>query len=268
MDLLLIVSLFFLFFMKLSEVNEYLHFHLWDEELCVEVESILTKLGYIKSKVNKDELKAKFGEFKKANHLAYEEGIGKTTADLLIKLSSSNSKKSLHPMIIAIDLGHGCPPDTGAVGIRKEDDLIEEVGRSLIKKLEDFGHICVDVRPGKAKRVGDSLSQRCQKANFSGAKYFISLHFNAFNGKASGTEVFAISNPGRRLALSVVNEIASLGFKNRGVKNGSHLFVLRNTNMPAILIEGCFIDSQEDITIYKKEQMSQAIFDGLTKVLT
>ena len=93
---------------------------------------------------------------------------------------------------------------------------------------------------------------------------FVSIHFNAFNGFANGSEVFATSNAGRKIAKSVLDEILKMGFFNRGVKNGSHLFVLQNTNMPAILVEGCFIDSPKDMQLFNSESMANAIVKGLT----
>ena len=46
------------------------------------------------------------------------------------------------------------------------------------------------------------------------------------------------------LANNVLNNIVNdFGFRNRGIKDGDHLYVLRNTNMPAILVEGCFLDN-------------------------
>jgi N-acetylmuramoyl-L-alanine amidase len=90
------------------------------------------------------------------------------------------------------------------------------------------------------------------------------LHFNCFNGQANGTEVYATSDKGRQIAKPVLDEIVKLGFFNRGVKSGSHLFVLKNTNMPAILVESCFIDSQKDVNLYNAEAISNAIVKGLT----
>ena len=46
------------------------------------------------------------------------------------------------------------------------------------------------------------------------------------------------------MATNVLNNIVSeFGFRNRDIKEGDHLYVLRNTNMPAILVEGCFLDN-------------------------
>lgn len=169
-------------------------------------------------------------------------------------------------MKIGFDLGHGCNSDRGARGIRAEEDLINEVGADVIAGLREAGHTVLEVRPAKAINVRDSLQQRCTMANFGRCDYFVSLHFNAFNGKANGTEVFAISEKGKQLASPVLGEICQLGFTNRGVKDGSHLFVIKNTKMPAILIEGCFIDSKQDVERYDKGEISGAILKGLLKV--
>jgi N-acetylmuramoyl-L-alanine amidase len=167
-------------------------------------------------------------------------------------------------MKFGIDIGHNSPPDTGARGLRVEDQLTLDVGNRVIEKLKALGHEIISCKPQSSSSVKDSLSQRVNKANANRVELYVSIHFNAFNGRANGTEVFAGSDTSRRIAKPVLDEIVKLGFFNRGVKSGSHLFVLRNTNMPAILIECCFLDSQKDISLYNPESMANAIVKGLT----
>ena len=167
-------------------------------------------------------------------------------------------------MRFGIDIGHNSPPDTGAKGIKYEDNLTLDVGNRVMGKLKDLGHQTIDCKPTKSYSVRNSLHQRTAKANSSKVDIFVSIHFNAFNGYANGTEVFAISSTGKKIAKSVLDEILKMGFFNRGVKNGSHLFVLKNTNMPAILVECCFIDSGKDMKLFDSETMANAIVKGLT----
>ncbi|PPJ65140.1 N-acetylmuramoyl-L-alanine amidase [Cuspidothrix issatschenkoi] len=167
-------------------------------------------------------------------------------------------------MKFGIDIGHNCPPDSGANGIKSEDKLTMELGNKIIAKLESLGHTVIPCKPNSARTVNQSLGRRCEKANNNRVDFFVSIHFNAFNGQANGTEVFAISDAGRKVAQKVLDEIVKLGFFNRGVKSGSHLYVLRRTNMPGILIEGCFIDSAKDMQLYDSEAMANAIVAGLT----
>ena len=165
-------------------------------------------------------------------------------------------------MKFGIDMGHNCPPDTGATGIKQEDALTKAVGTQLIQKLKAAGHTAIDCTPTSASSVTDSLRQRTNKANANNVNVYISIHFNKFNGIANGTEVFAISNASQGIAQSVLKEILKLGFHGRGVKN-TGFFVLKNTQMPAILIECCFCDSKTDMDHFDAEKMAEAIKDGL-----
>ncbi|MDY6784421.1 MAG: N-acetylmuramoyl-L-alanine amidase [Cyanobacteriota bacterium] len=163
-----------------------------------------------------------------------------------------------------IDMGHNAFPDIGASGIAQEDKLTVDVGTRVMTKLANLGHVPINCTPKWASSVIDSLSKRCQIANANRVDYFVSIHFNAFNGSANGTEIFAISSGGRRIAQNVLTNILRLGFYNRGVKDGSQFFVLKHTNMPAILVECCFLDSRRDMDLYDPEQMANAIVRGLT----
>ncbi|MDF5708490.1 MAG: N-acetylmuramoyl-L-alanine amidase [Nostoc sp. S4] len=167
-------------------------------------------------------------------------------------------------MKFGIDSGHNCPPDTGARGIKVEDNLTLDVGNRVIPKLRALGHEVVVCKPNSASTVRESLSKRCATANNSKVDIYVSIHFNSFNGQANGTEVFATSDTGRKIAKPVLDEIVKLGFFNRGVKSGSHLFVLKNTDMPAILVECCFVDSAKDMNLFDAEAMANAIVKGLT----
>ena len=97
------------------------------------------------------------------------------------------------------------------------------------------------------------------------ADLFVSIHMNAGGGR--GTEVWIGSERGRHIAEKVVRSISELGFRNRGVKlqgkDGKGLYVLRHTRMTAILVEGCFVDSREDMELYDADRMAFAIWRGI-----
>lgn len=170
-------------------------------------------------------------------------------------------------MKLAIDIGHNCPPDTGASKFGNEDKMNRLVGEQLISKLAKAGVDIVDCRPSRTANVANSLIKRCAAANRENADYFISLHHNAGGGE--GTEVFAISEKGKAVAIKVLGRIAKLGFHSRGVKSQG-FYVLNNTSMPAILIEICFVDCKTDVELWESlghEKIAQAIFDGLNEAL-
>lgn len=168
-------------------------------------------------------------------------------------------------MKIAIDIGHNAPyKDTGAVGVNqvREDDLTKAVGERLIELLEAADHKVIRTAPKSCINVNQSLRHRCSVANKAQADVFVSIHFNAFNSRAHGTEVFATSRIGQGIAKEILQEICKLGFYNRGVKT-ANFYVLKNTTMPAVLVECCFCDSQKDMDLYDPDAMSLAIAEGL-----
>jgi N-acetylmuramoyl-L-alanine amidase len=163
----------------------------------------------------------------------------------------------------AVDPGHGCYPDTGAEGYLNEQNCALDIANRVISKLQILGHQAWNVRPSSASSVSNSLQQRCDNA--SNADYLLSIHLNAGGGK--GSEVFAMSAAGNTLASSVLKSLVSLGFVNRGVKDGSNLYVIKHSKPVAILIEVCFVDTQSDADLYNKlgaEVIASAIVQGLT----
>jgi N-acetylmuramoyl-L-alanine amidase len=167
----------------------------------------------------------------------------------------------MKPLKLAIDIGHNCPPDSGAIGIKSEDKLNIEIGYKVINLLSKVeGITCINVTPKKATSVVNSLFHRTDTANLSGCKYYLSIHHN--KGGGHGTEIFAMTSLGRAIASPILKEICHLGFKNRGIKDGSGYFVLRNSTMPAIIIEVCFVDSQEDINLWDADKIADAIVKG------
>ncbi|NJL64903.1 MAG: N-acetylmuramoyl-L-alanine amidase [Methylacidiphilales bacterium] len=170
-------------------------------------------------------------------------------------------------MKIAIDIGHNCPPDTGALGVKSEDEMNRLVGEFLIKLLISAGVDVIDCRPKSATTVGLSLWKRTNSANTCGADFYVSLHHNA--GGGLGSEVFAVSDEGIAAAKRVLSKLVGLGFRDRGVKRQG-FYVIKNTLMPAILVEVCFVDSNADCTLWDKlgcKAIAQAIFEGLQESL-
>ncbi|KIE48337.1 N-acetylmuramoyl-L-alanine amidase family protein [Clostridium argentinense CDC 2741] len=55
-------------------------------------------------------------------------------------------------------------------------------------------------------------------------------------------------------ATRVLNNLVGLGYTNRGIKDGSNLYVIRNTKAKAMLIECCFCDNKEDMNKYDAEK--------------
>ena len=174
-------------------------------------------------------------------------------------------------IILAIDIGHNVPYDTGAVGIRREDDLNMLVGNALISKLRGRGIKAVNCTPNTAKSLNDSLYQRVITANNCDATLFVSIHHNACPG-GYGAEVLCIKDNyqdrlSTKVGEAILNELASIGLRNRGVKDRRDLYVINNTSMPALLVECAFVDSSLDMANYNPEKTATAIYKGICTAL-
>ncbi len=167
-------------------------------------------------------------------------------------------------MKIAIDCGHTLSgADYGAVGIKAESVLTREVGTRVINKLKALGNSVINCTMDTCNTLGESLGYRVNKANVNNVDLFVSIHFNCFNGQAHGTEVFTWGGEQLPEATRVLNNLVGLGYANRGIKDGSNLFVIRNTKAKAMLIECCFCDNKNDMDKYDAEKIANAIVEGI-----
>ena len=158
---------------------------------------------------------------------------------------------------IFIDQGHnpsGANAGAEGNGLR-EQDVTYIVGRYLYDLLSanpnfeaKLSRENADVSLGNSNLT--SLQTRVRAANSWGADYFISIHTNgSTNPAGNGTEayVYRINTQSYYLAQHMVNAISErMGTANRGVFAIPSLYVLRRTNMPAVLMEIGFISNPSD----------------------
>ena len=147
-------------------------------------------------------------------------------------------------MHIAIAGGHSANA-RGASGFIDEYDCDRAFVAQLIPAFESQGWYVTDCS-NDADSVNGELAEECRIANGSGADLFIAVHFNA--GGGTGTEVWHYpGSSAESYAEGVSSELASaMGLRNRGAKATTGLYVLNRTTMPAILIEVCFVDTEQD----------------------
>lgn len=167
-------------------------------------------------------------------------------------------------MKFGINCGHTVSgPGSGTVGIIKESDETRAVGNALMSLLTSNGHKVVNCTIDKAGSQSVYLKEAVDLANQQNLDYFISIHFNAGGGE--GVEVYTYQGRQFTDALEVCANISSLGFKNRGVKDGSGLYVIKKTKAKAMLIECCFVDT-EDANKYKQlgaQKIAEAIYKAI-----
>ncbi|MBE9909974.1 N-acetylmuramoyl-L-alanine amidase [Enterococcus mundtii] len=149
--------------------------------------------------------------------------------------------------------------DPGAVGNgRREADVV----RTITQKMQAIASVA-NTSDQSATTVNQNLQNQVNAMNSAGNGWAITNHLNAFNGQATGAEVWywAGNEEARKKAAEVSAAIAkALGIVDRGAKATTSLFVHRNTNsgVNVLLIEWCFIDNANDMRRLDKN-MDQAI---------
>lgn len=175
---------------------------------------------------------------------------------------------------LVIDLGHG-GSDPGAVGQNKthEADIVLDIGKVLNELLKSYD---LDFKFTRLSNRHISLKERAKIANDFKADYFLSIHINSTKNKSvRGVEVWQYSNENDKLnkfSSGVCEDISKIfNIKNRGVKLSKELSVLKNTKMPASLIEVDFIsniDAEKDLKVSDNiKAIALAIKNNLIKLL-
>ena len=150
--------------------------------------------------------------------------------------------------ILVIDLGHG-GADPGAVGPNgtHEADLVLAIGKELNELLKGYN---LSIKFTRLSNIYLSLTERAKIANDFKADYFLSIHINSASDKTvRGVEVWQYSNKNEKLnkfSNGLCTDVSKiLNIRNRGLKLSKELSVLRNTTMPAALIEVDFISNAQ-----------------------
>lgn len=146
---------------------------------------------------------------------------------------------------VVIDSGHGAQDNGARIGYIYEKHLALDVARRLERFLSAEGIRTVMTR---TTDVFIPLEKRSELANKTRDSVLVSIHFNMVNyAGPKGVEAWFYNEEGRNLASFVQEEIvSSLRTVNRGVKFARYK-ILRTCNRPAVLIEGGFISTKEDL---------------------
>ena len=180
---------------------------------------------------------------------------------------------------IYIDQGHN-PRDynTGAEGNGfYEQDITYEIGRRLYNLLLSNPEFTPRLSRPTAETIlgtsnSTSLVARVNEANAWPADIFISLHNNAAeNPNATGNEAL-VYGPGQRVANDLAREILAqltltTGLRNRGIVYRPGLYVLKKTQMPAVLVEMGFISNPYDADLLANSPylFATGIYRGILK---
>lgn len=202
--------------------------------------------------------------------------IGYVKSDYVTLSTSSLSPSDNKKPTVVIDAGHG-GIDQGASGTEQntEKDMTLALSNLVAEKLEQKEQIHVvktrdealDQQLTNEKRKQE-LSEKTRIANENNAELFVSIHFNSGPSSANGTETYHYESEQSKTLSKTIHKhvVKATGFKDRGM-DSRNLYVLKNTDMPAVLLEIGFISNSYENKAMQtpafQERVAQAIADGI-----
>ena len=168
--------------------------------------------------------------------------------------------------LVVLDAGHGGENPGAIYNGRQEKDDALELTLAVGRILEANG---VDVYYTRETDIFETPLQKAQEANQTGADYFVSIHRNSspMPNQYTGIETLVYNQYGEaaRLAYNINDKLEDVGFENQGVNERTNLAVLRRTQMPAVLVEVGFINTDADNVLLdaRFDDVAQAIADGI-----
>lgn len=168
--------------------------------------------------------------------------------------------------LIVLDAGHGGANPGAVYQGRQEKDDVLALTLAIGRILEDRG---VDVYYTRTTDIYESPAQKAEEGNQVGADYFVSIHrnFSPYPNQYSGVESLVYSRYGAaaQMANNINQQLEAVGFLNLGVNERTNLVVLNRTQMPAVLVEVGFLNTDADNQLFDErfDDIAQAIADGI-----
>lgn len=172
--------------------------------------------------------------------------------------------------LVVLDAGHGGANPGAVYNGRQEKTDALNLTLAVGKILEENG---VDVYYTRTTDVYESPSQKAAEGNQAGADYFVSIHRNSspYPNQYTGVETLVYNrySAAAKLAYNINRRLEQLGFVNQGVNERTNLVVLNKTQMPAVLVEVGFINTDADNALFDDRfyEIARAIADGILQTV-
>jgi N-acetylmuramoyl-L-alanine amidase len=173
--------------------------------------------------------------------------------------------------LVVIDPGHG-GKDPGAIGLGgiQEKQIVMSISQEIARILEQQG---IQVKLTRGSDYFVSLQGRTEMANRIDADLFVSIHANSAGRnkpQVSGLETYYFQS-GRYLAETIHrNVLRRVDVGDRRVRQ-ARFYVLRTSDMPAVLVETGFVTGTEDAAKLSnpsyQRQMAEAISAGIVEYI-
>ena len=171
---------------------------------------------------------------------------------------------------VFIGVGHG-GSDPGAVKYITEKEYTLKVAYALSEILSKNG---VDFKLSRTQDIDTDLDSKVRMCNAYRPDLVVDIHFNAGGGQGFEVYYSVVGGTSKKLAENINAEVKKLmssrGIKTKTGNSGRDYFgIIRDTDAPAVLCEGGFVDSKKDADYIKAnyKKLAEAYANGILKTL-
>ncbi|MCI9318440.1 MAG: N-acetylmuramoyl-L-alanine amidase [Lachnospiraceae bacterium] len=172
--------------------------------------------------------------------------------------------------LVVMDAGHGGSNPGATYNGRQEKDDALALALAVGRILEQNG---VDVYYTRTTDIYESPYQKAMEGNALGADYFVSIHRNSspYPNQYTGIETLVYNRYGEaaRLARNINDQLVQVGYEDQGVNERTNLVVLNRTEMPSVLVEVGFINTDADNQLFDErfDETANAIAQGILETI-
>lgn len=172
---------------------------------------------------------------------------------------------------VVLDAGHGGSDGGASYNGRVEKDDNLALTLAVGELLTQNG---VNVIYTRTDDVYETPLQKANEANAANADYFVSIHRNStpVPNSYSGVESLVYNKSGKayELAVNINARLSEIGLTNLGINERTNLVVLRRTNMPAVLLEIGYVNTDADNTFFdtRFDDIAEAIAEGILETIS
>lgn len=220
--------------------------------------------GYDVSRVARVVFDLKEGFTRDDLTIAFSGGVLRVSQNAAAEIPPVEPPSESKAPLIVLDAGHG-GKDTGApyYGI-DEKDVVLQITHRTGKLLEEAGY---RVEYTRSDDTYVSLAARAEQANTQQADIFVSVHANAFPQKTevNGLETYYLVGGTRAKVLATrIHDavLQSTGASDRGTRT-ANFYVLRNTDMPAVLVETGYMTNEAECRLLASDEYQQMLAQGI-----
>ena len=171
---------------------------------------------------------------------------------------------------VFIGVGHG-GSDPGAADYIIEKDYTLKTAKAVAEYLKEYG---IEYKLSRTADIDTGMNSKVKMCNDYKPDIVADVHFNAGGGTCFEVYYSIVGGTSKKLAENINAEVKKI-MSSRGIKTktgsdkNDYFAIIRETDAPAVLCEGGFVDTKSDADFIKEnyKKLARAYADGIARTL-